>query len=158
MAWLYKDFPDFDVVVDFSDHSHPCSHPLPFLKYSTFNMTLANGNALLSYRGTDLISYDTRRMLTASSIQFNKGFTMPEPQAWEALSMSLPQLQHVIECNNAKYPWKDKEDVVFWRGAATGKRTMFPRDLLNHSLSLGGRVHAITNKRIFLTYLSFPYR
>jgi hypothetical protein len=160
-AWLYPDLGDFEFVIDFGDTPHLCDlpyYPLPFLKYAALDASKIDEDPqLMSSSLLDMLV--RRRLATTDEPAFARGFTVPSPDAWSQLSLSREQLQHMVRCNNERFPWADKKDVVFWRGSATGRSALFPTDRLNHSKGQDpGRKTYLQNKRTFMTLTSYPYR
>ena len=119
--WLYNDFPDVNLYVDFSDHSQLCDHPGPFLKFSAFNSALLG----TGYNITELLApgwvTSRQEQLAASELpQYTRGFTMPSPEAWLDFSLAKEQLLDYSTCMDTYHPWSSKTSTIFWRGQATG--------------------------------------
>jgi hypothetical protein len=57
VIFLYKDFPDVDLVVDFTDHPQLCDQHIPFLRFSIFNASgLGSPQQQKQYNITDLLA------------------------------------------------------------------------------------------------------
>jgi hypothetical protein len=144
--FLYEDFPNVDLVVDFTDHPQLCNQNIPFLRFSILNASgLGTPQQQRQYNITDLLApawiphgYATQQPPAAAPAaadsagqqassadavqlpQYTRGFTIPSPEAWRALSLTPPQLQEYQRCLQETYPWSAKRKVLFWRGQATG--------------------------------------
>ncbi|WIA33163.1 hypothetical protein OEZ86_006311 [Tetradesmus obliquus] len=210
--FLYKDFPDVDLVVDFTDHPQLCDQRIPFLRFSIFNASgLGPPQQQQQYNITELLApawvphgYASRLSATAAAAAavsdsnqptgqqgssavavqlsaYTRGFTIPSPEAWRALSLTPPQLQEYQRCLQETYPWSAKRRVLFWRGQATGCSRGWPIPGLQHTTaaaaaaaaavdglaSIGNAAavavgqqpqpHLLRNKRVQAVLRLFPY-
>jgi hypothetical protein len=118
--WLYIDFPDIDLVADFSDHPQVCNHQGPFLKFSIFNKTVLDAR----YNLTELLApgwvKTDQQQAASGQLQWTQGFTMPNPEAWLDFSLTKQQLLDFCACMDSTHPWSSKTPTIFWRGQATG--------------------------------------
>lgn len=92
-----------------------------FIKKTQKEHVLPNGDYFLSFNdafrddiGYPALAFATTRELAAS----NKIILIPDVDAMHGYSELFLQ----IDAACATYPWKNKSPIVFWRGAATGKK------------------------------------
>lgn len=185
--WLYRDFPDVDLVVDFTDHPQLCDQAIPFLRYSLFNTTALGmgGRATTTthdkqqhqqqqphYNTTELLSPAWVSQEYAARVQsYTQGFTIPSPEAWRDLSLNPTQFQDFASCMDSTHPWPSKQLKAFWRGQATGCSRGWPSfkhspppsasQQQQHQQGLGQPVspapHLLRNKRVQVALRLFPY-
>lgn len=174
--WLYSDFPVVDLVVDFTDHPQLCDQGIPFLRFSTFNSSILGNPQQQLYNLTELlapgwITSEYVSKVTAKSPQaaaadhaayllpYTRGFTIPSPEAWRALSLTPVQLAEYTKCLQETHPWNSKRHVVFWRGAATGCSRGWPLHPQAATAAAAplSRPHLLRNKRVQMVLRLFPY-
>lgn len=182
--WLYEDFPDIDLVVDYSDHPQLCHQAIPFLRFSVFNSSLLNPAAEV-YNITELLSPSwisqeyVNKLLDAATadqapsqaakqlslLPYTRGFTIPSPEAWQHMSMTQQQMQDYVKCLDDTHPWDSKRPIIFWRGAATGCSRGWPRHHFFHGTGVASAraatpatmPHILRNKRVQLAMRVFPF-
>lgn len=162
--WLYKDFPDVDLVVDFTDHPQLCNQDIPFLRFSILNLTSVA--AVARYNVTELLTPAWIPPAYAAQVQqYTKGFTIPSLEAWQDLSLTSSQLADFTKCMDLTHPWSSKQLKVFWRGQATGCSRGWPQQRSPASSSTGlstpsmtsAAPHLLRNKRVQVALRLFPY-
>lgn len=167
--WLYSDFPNVDLVVDFTDHPQLCDQDIPFLRYSILNTSVLPASQ--QYNLTELLSPAwVTQQYAAKVSSYTKGFTIPSPEAWRDLSLAPAQLADFGSCMDTTHPWASKQLKVYWRGQATGCSRGWPQ--LGHAGSqhkpstaagageqgaLAAAPHLLRNKRVQMAVRLFPY-
>jgi hypothetical protein len=169
-TWLYKDFPDVDLVVDFTDHPQLCDQDIPFLRYSIFNTSVLPASQ--QYNLTELLSPAWVTQQYAFKVStYTRGFTIPSPEAWRDLSLTPAQLADFSSCMDSTHPWASKQLKAYWRGQATGCSRGWPQ--LGHAGSKhnpstaavagapegahAAAPHLLRNKRVQMALRLFPY-
>jgi hypothetical protein len=169
--WLYKDFPNVDLVVDFTDHPQLCDQNIPFLRYSILNTSVLPASQ--QYNLTELLSPAWVTQQYAARVStYTSGFTVPSPEAWRDLSLSPAQLADFSSCMDSTHPWTSKQLKAYWRGQATGCSRGWPQ--LGHAGSKhkpstaavgagtpegahAAAPHLLRNKRVQMALRLFPY-
>lgn len=168
--WLYNDFPNVDLVVDFTDHPQLCDQAIPFLRYSILNTSVLPASQ--QYNLTELLSPAWITPDYAARVKTHtRGFTIPSPEAWRDLSLTPAQLEDFSNCMETTHPWTNKQLKAFWRGQATGCSRGWPQPQqagAQHRPSTAGHPaneqqqptaepHLLRNKRVQIALRLFPY-
>lgn len=162
--WLYKDFPNVDLVVDFTDHPMLCDQDIPFLRYSILNMSVLPDAQ--HYNVTELLAPAWVTQAYAARVKSHtRGFTIPSPEAWQDLSLSAAQLADFTSCLDSTHPWPNKQAKAFWRGQATGcsrgwpvRRAASPHTQAGAAPAPQAGPHLLRNKRVQMVLRLFPYQ
>ncbi|KAL6747117.1 hypothetical protein V8C86DRAFT_1382858 [Haematococcus lacustris] len=183
--WLYKDFPDCDLWLNFSDSPQFCAVPVPFLQYQAIRgVRRSNLPRNTSLHLTHLLSPSDVSKLYENGrdgheqqqlVPVARGFTIPYPDDWERLSLSEQQLLNFTQClvrhhassskataaqeQTANGSWASYHITkAVWRGSSTGMmRGWSPRTSTKEASVSHEAAKSLFNKRTYMAVMSRPY-
>jgi hypothetical protein len=127
--WLYKEFPDLDLWVSFSDEPSRCDLDVPILQYTLINPNVTKTAARNSVGYIDGVPISIVQLLTGGGEEpgpskpapkFHRGWGMAWPQAWQTVALLPSSLIAYQSCIQRKVGGKASIPKAIWRGGNTG--------------------------------------
>jgi hypothetical protein len=127
--WLYKEFPDVDLWVSFSDEPSRCDLDIPILQYTIINVNVTRAAAKSSVGYIDGVPFSIVKLLTGGGDEpgpnepapkFHRGWGMSWPEVWEKVALLPSSLKAYHSCIKERSGGTSSIAKLVWRGSNTG--------------------------------------